>query len=168
MSSARAISILAITVLAEMAVAAEDNHVPLPAEFINRAATSGTYEIEASRLALTRSSSATIKAFAQTMIIDHAKAAEELKAAAGRFPIPEELDSAHQDLMQRLSAAAADVFDKTYWQQQTDAHKEAVSLFTLYSANGENGAVKGFAAKTLPILQHHQTMLGQMEAQFGQ
>ena len=135
---------------------AQNDHVPTPEEFINRAAVSGLYEVEASRIALARGHHVGLKEFAQTMIHDHTAAGEELKAVAGDFPMPVALDSAHQDLIAELDAARPGDFDRVYWMQQSAGHKDAISLFTKYASQGENGAVRGFAAKTLPILQHHQ------------
>ncbi|BCP53808.1 hypothetical protein K32_24250 [Kaistia sp. 32K] len=144
-------------------VRAQVERVPRPEEFINRAAVAGIYEVKAARIALSKAQNADLRAFAATMIKDHTAAGEELKAVAGDFPMPTALDSAHQELIDQLNAATPENFDNVYWQQQSDAHKEAISLFTLVSTEGSNGAVKGFAAKNLPMLQHHQEMLGALE-----
>jgi len=141
-------------------VKAQADQAPSPVEFINRAAISGIYEVEAARMALDKAQGADVKSFAATMIKDHTEAGEELKAVAGDFPVPTALDSAHQALIDELSAATSQAFDEIYWRQQSEAHKEAVSLFTEFSTEGENGAVKGFAAKVLPVLQHHREMIG--------
>jgi putative membrane protein len=153
----------ALLVLRLSPAGAQSDHVPTPEEFINRAAVSGLYEVEASRIALAKGHHAELKGFAQTMVNDHTAAGEELKAVAGDFPMPEALDSAHQELIAELNTARPGDFDRVYWVQQSAAHKDAISLFTKYASQGENGAVKGFAAKTLPILQHHQEMLGALE-----
>jgi putative membrane protein len=145
-------------------VRAQSDHMPLPEEFINRAAVAGIYEVKAARIALNNAQNAELKTFAATMIKDHTEVSDELRAVAGDFPIPTALDSAHQELIDQLNAATSADFDRLYWQQQTEAPKEAVSLFTQFSTGGANGAVKGFAAKNLPILQHHQEMLGGLEA----
>lgn len=144
-------------------VRAQSQRVPSPKEFLNRAAVAGIYEVKAARIALNKAQNAELKAFAARAIKDHTAAGEELKAVAGDFPIPTALDSAHQELIDQLNAATSESFDYVYWQQQSDAHKDAVSLFSLFSTEGSNGTVKGFAAKALPTLQHHQEMLGTLE-----
>ena len=53
-----------------------------PQEFVTKAAGAGSFEIQSSQLALTKSQNAGITAFAQMMIDDHTKAAEGLKTAA--------------------------------------------------------------------------------------
>jgi putative membrane protein len=39
---------------------------------------------------------------------------------------------------------------------QTQAHKEAVALFSAYANSGDDPAMKEFAKKTLPVLQMHE------------
>jgi putative membrane protein len=145
-------------------VRAQSDRLPSPEEFINRAAIAGIYEVKAARIALNKAQNAQLRTFAAMMIKDHTEASEELKAVAGDFPIPIALDRTHQGLVDQLNAATAADFDRLYWEQQTEAHKDAVSLFTQFSTEGAKGAVKGFAAKNLPVLQHHQEMLGRLEA----
>jgi putative membrane protein len=166
MSTARLVLIAFGTALVAFGLSqanAQTESAPKPEEFINRAAVSGIYEVEAGKIALNKTQNAELKAFALTMVVDHTEAGEELKKVAGEFPVPITLDSAHQDLIARLNDAKAGEFDRLYWEQQSTAHKDAVSLFTQYSTEGANGAEKGFAAKTLPVLQHHQEMLGMLE-----
>ncbi|MFI5409527.1 DUF4142 domain-containing protein [Kaistia sp. UC242_56] len=152
-----------VTLSLSPANAQSDAAPPKAEEFISRAAVSGLYEIDASQIALEKAQNAQLKSFATAMIADHTKAGEELKKVAGDLPVPTTLDSTHQALIDKLNAAKPGEFDRLYWEQQSAAHKDAVSLFTLYSIKGGNGAENGFAAKTLPTLQHHQEMLGALE-----
>ncbi|MER9977598.1 DUF4142 domain-containing protein [Mesorhizobium sp. M0085] len=41
-------------------------------------------------------------------------------------------------------------------EMQTQAHKEAVALFSAYANSGDDPATKEFAKKTLPVLQMHE------------
>jgi putative membrane protein len=41
---------------------------------------------------------------------------------------------------------------------QVSAHKDAVSLFERYAKGGDNAALKDWAGKMLPALQHHLEM----------
>lgn len=41
---------------------------------------------------------------------------------------------------------------------QVSAHRDAVSLFERYAKGGNNNALKDWAGKTLPVLQHHLEM----------
>lgn len=135
-----------------------------PQQFVEKAGIAGMYEVEAGQLAQERAASGDVKAFAATMVKDHSAAGEELKATAGDIPVPTQLDAPHQALLDQLKAASATSFDKLYVDQQVEAHKDAVALFTNYSTQGPNGALKAFAGKTLPTLQHHQMMVGTLKS----
>jgi putative membrane protein len=129
-----------------------------PQEFTTKAAASGDFEIQSSQLALNKSQNADIKAFAQMMVDDHTKAAQELAAAAaaqGGVTLPSAPDAAAATKLQQLQAASDADFDKLYVQMQTEGHVDAVALFSGYAQNGPAGALKDFASKTLPTLQHH-------------
>jgi putative membrane protein len=61
-------------------------------DFVDKAAAGGIAEIETSRLALEKSQSADVKAFANMMITDHGKANDELAAIAKKndIEVPDE------------------------------------------------------------------------------
>ncbi|MBN9432995.1 MAG: DUF4142 domain-containing protein [Bosea sp.] len=136
--------------------------VPPEAEaFATKAAVSGLYEIEAGRIAAEKAKDPDVRAFGQQMVTDHSKADQELRQAAGVLQLPMATDAAHEALLKALRDAGDD-FDKIYVQQQIDAHREAVELFTQFSTTGPNGTFRAFAAKTLPVLQMHQEMAGRL------
>jgi putative membrane protein len=54
-----------------------------------------------------------------------------------------------------LNSVSGNDFDKTYADQQANAHKQAVNLFESYAKSGDNAAVKQFASKTLPVIKQH-------------
>lgn len=144
---------LMVTV-AEAQQAASDQ-AAMPAEqFVTTAAISNMFEIQSSMMAKSMADSADVKAFAEQMIVDHTKAGEDLKKAAGGR-VPDTLDDKHQSMIDQLNNAHGAAFDKSYVDMQVNAHKEAVALFTNYSQSGDNATLKDFAAKTLPILQQH-------------
>jgi putative membrane protein len=57
-----------------------------------------------------------------------------------------------------LRDAKPEDFAATYDPMQVSAHRDAVSLFERYAKGGNNNALKGWAGKTLPVLQHHLEM----------
>src|SRR3954471_20704150 len=110
-----------------------------PQEFTTKAGGAGAFEIQSSQLALSRTQNADIKTFAQMMIDDHTKAAEGLKTAAaaqGNLPVPASVDADGAAKLQKLQAAPAADFDGLYVQMQTDAHVDAVALFSGFAQNG--------------------------------
>lgn len=129
-------------------------------DFVEKAAISGIFEVESSKLALQKSQNAEVKTFAQTMVDDHMKANNELKAAidaskAG-VAVPTALDDKHAKLLKDLNKKSGKDFDKAYAEAQEDAHDDAVDLFEDYAKDGKNAELKAFAGKTLPTLEQHE------------
>jgi putative membrane protein len=62
----------------------------------------------------------------------------------------------HQSQLDNLSGLSAEEFDAAYLAAQLAAHVEAVTLFEGYANQGQDGALKDFAAETLPKLQDHK------------
>lgn len=155
----------AIALLAATPALAKDTG----AEFATKAAVATQFELDSSRLALARSANAEVKQFAQQMIDDHTKAAEQMKAAAEKDNIdtaalPTVLDEKHQKIFDKLRDADAKKFDEAYMDAQKDAHKEAVSLFKDFSKDGEEPALKAFATETLPTLESHKEHADKLES----
>lgn len=134
---------------------------PTTADFVKEAAISDMTEIAAAKIALEKGNRDD-KKFAEQMVTDHAKTSSELKAmvTGGEVTaeIPTALDSSSQKKIERLKDAKPDDFASEYGRMQVSAHKEAVSLFQRYSRSGDNPALKAWALKTLPHLQHHLDM----------
>jgi putative membrane protein len=126
--------------------------------FVTNAAIGGMYEVQAGRIAAERSRNARIKALGEMMVADHSKAGDELKpiAAAANLALPTALDQRHQGLIDNLRGATDQDFDRVYLQQQEAAHNETAALLESYGRMGGNEALKGWAAKTLPVVKHHQ------------
>lgn len=131
--------------------------------FVTTVPNANEFEIQSSRLAQEKSPSADVKAFAGQMIADHTKAAEDLKAAlsqgqttASIKPAGPGLQPKEQQLLDELKGLDGKDFDRKYIEMQTDAHKEAVALFSTYANSGDDPAMKEFAKKTLPVLKMHE------------
>ncbi|MDX8526708.1 DUF4142 domain-containing protein [Mesorhizobium sp. MSK_1335] len=121
------------------------------------------FEIQSSKLAQQKSASADVKAFAAQMIKDHTKAGEDFKAAlsqgqttASIKPAGPALQPKEQQMLGELKAATGKEFDAKYIKMQTDAHKDAVALFSTYANSGDDPTMKEFAKKTLPVLKMHE------------
>ncbi|RON54103.1 DUF4142 domain-containing protein [Pseudomonas frederiksbergensis] len=131
-------------------------------DFVDNAAAGGIAEVETSKLALEKSSSADIKAFAKMMVADHTKANDELAALAKKHDI-EVPDST--TLVKQAKAKILDLrdesFDAAYANNQVKAHEETIALFKkeadTVTDDKKPGAteLKGFAQKMLPALEKH-------------
>jgi putative membrane protein len=127
-------------------------------DFVNSAAAAGSFEIMSSNLALTLSSNADVKSFAQMMVDDHTKVANELKEIVPGLKVKtmdETIDKQEKSDLARLKTESGTAFDKDYIGLQLKGHQDAVKLFEDYAKNGDNARLKKFAAANLPTLKHH-------------
>ena len=77
-------------------------------EFVNKVAISDMFEIQSSRLALTKQPDKDTKPFAEKMVRDHQKTSNELKSLVDsgkvKAKLPTALDSEHQQMLDELKA----------------------------------------------------------------
>ena len=133
--------------------------------FIAKVAAGNQFEIDSSELALARTRSEPVKAFARRMVDDHTAAGTRFKQAISDSKLtapPEKLDAAHQAVFDSLKGKDAASFDKAYIDAQYKAHVETVDLFTAYARDGDNARLKKFAAELLPTLQSHLEHVSKM------
>jgi putative membrane protein len=125
--------------------------------FVREAAFYDMYEVEAGQLAAARGQSEAVKQFARQMVEAHTQFTAELKGVVDAekidITLPSQPDEKHRRMLEDLSAAHQDDFDKTYAKQQVKAHEEAVESFARYAESGADEVVKAFAAKVLPVLK---------------
>ncbi len=131
------------------------------AAFMKDAAHAGDAEIEASRLAQTKAKSAEVKAFADTMVTDHSKVADELKtlAASKSVTLPDGPSMTQKAELKLIDAGDNDKFDERYAKSfGVKAHESTIKLFEEAAANAKDADVRAWAQKTLPGLKHHLEM----------
>ncbi len=140
---------------------------PTTADFVKEAAISDMFEIQSSQLAQERGN-ASEKPFAATMVKDHQKTSEDIKAMVSsgdvKAELPTALDSSHQSSLDKLKSLKGADFSSRYDSDQVSGHKDAVSLFERYAKGGENAKLKDWADKTLPTLRHHLEMAQDLAA----
>jgi putative membrane protein len=132
-------------------------------KFVNDAATGGEIEVALGKVAADKGSTDEVKKFGQQMVDDHSKANDELKALASQKGV--DLAKAQEkaaketktksDKMAKLEGAA---FDKAYIDDMVKDHEKDVKEFQTASEKASDPDIKAFAAKQLPILQHHLEM----------
>ncbi|HEV2507154.1 MAG TPA: DUF4142 domain-containing protein [Mesorhizobium sp.] len=134
---------------------------PSTSDFVGKAATSGLFEIAASRLAAERADPAT-KAFAEEMMRDHERLSGELKQLldnqAVNIAIPTEMTGDQKATLAKLQELQGPEFSGRYHSDQVKAHADAVDLFQRYGEKGEQAAIRTWAVSTLPTLRHHLDM----------
>jgi putative membrane protein len=145
-------------------------------EFVEHAMMDNMAEVQLGKLASSHAQNPAVKQFAQTMVRDHSKAANELKQIAthNRMDVkpPAQLDEKHQKLMDKLSNLHGAEFDHEYMDAMVDGHRDVLNdmqsrvdekpfgphegeVQPEKSVNPKTYSVNAWAAKTLPIVREH-------------
>lgn len=136
--------------------------------FVENAARSDMYEIQAGRLAQERSQNARIREMGQMLVTDHTRSTEALQAAirTGNANVtpPTTLDERRQGLIDNLRSASAADFDRVWVDQQTAAHSEALTLLNGFAERGDNAALQEHARATAPVVQRHLDAVRALDA----
>ena len=132
------------------------------AEFAAKAAAGDAFELQAAQIAQQRATQPAVKAFAAMMLRDHGKSQADLKEALAQsgeaLTAAGALSPGQQQGLADLSKASAQDFDKAYMAGQVQAHEDALTLMQDYAQNGDNSALKAFAAQAAAVVQHHYEM----------
>ncbi|UAK24677.1 DUF4142 domain-containing protein [Sphingomonas nostoxanthinifaciens] len=148
-----------------LATTAAQAATPTPAEFVEKAGASDTFEIDSAKL-MVRSKNPTVSKFATKMITDHAKSTKLVGAAATADGLPAKKPSLtvgqRADLTALKAVPAGKTKDDLYVKQQKAAHADALALMQDYAANGSAKHLKMTAAKIVPVVQMHETMVDKM------
>jgi len=135
-------------------------------EFMTKAASGGMLEVELGKVVAQRATTPAAKKFAQQMVTDHTKANDELKALAAKknFKLPASLGEDQKKVYDEVLTEKGAKLDQKYVSEMVDDHEEDVKEFQEASTKSSDPAVKAFAAKTLPVLQMHLTMIKKIQA----
>ena len=137
-------------------------------DFVDAATEAGIAEVVTGNLALEKSQNAEIKTFAQQMVTDHTKANQKLGDIARKLDIKVPDEAALTDKVKKMILQWRDEsFDKSYVNNQVDAHEKAVELFKKEAASSDKPELKAFASDTLPTLEHHLEQAKALQAKHG-
>ena len=130
-----------------------------PDEYRAMALMGGEFSIETSRLALERSRDPAVRQFANVEIDEQVKIAASLGSSPGAVPPrPDQIA-----LVQRLAATPPGRgFDQAYVRGQILGHQELLQLNSTYAQAGFDFQGSQVASASLPIIQQHLSVLGQL------
>ncbi len=116
-----------------------------------------TAEVKTAQLALTRTQSDEIAAFARQMILDHDTIASEGMPVVRRHLAhpPESVDAADVIALLHLANLSAVDFDQQYALTQIADHLSTQTAFTAEARDGKDPELRAFAAKWLPTIAAH-------------
>jgi putative membrane protein len=134
-------------------------------KFMTKAASGGMLEVELGKVVAQRATTPEAKKFAQDMVTDHTKANNELKALAAKknITLPVSLGDDQKKVYDEVLAEKGAKLDQKYVSEMVDDHEEDVKEFQEASTKAGDPAVKAFAAKTLPVLQMHLSMVKKIQ-----
>lgn len=115
-------------------------------------------EVEAGKMAVSKSQSADVKAFAQQMIDDHSKALTDVQGLASTkgVTLPTELDAKHKAMAAKLDKLSGAAFDKEYMKNAGVAdHKTVHATLMKDEKAAKDPDVKALAGKMLPVVEQH-------------
>lgn len=137
-------------------------------DFVEAATEAGIAEVVTGNLALEKSKDAEIKTFAQQMVTDHTQANQKLGDIARKLDISVPDEAALTDKVRKIILEWRDEsFDKSYVNNQVDAHEKAVDLFKKEAASSDKPELKAFASETLPTLEKHLEHAKQLRDKHG-
>lgn len=125
--------------------------------FLKKAARTGIYEIQAARLAITKSQDRETQAFAQMMIQEHRSLNNELKALAKAKGVGLAISAGvvQEEWLEELKQAEGVAFDALYVKHAVNTHKESIELFEAHVLAGNDEEIAGFALDALELLEQH-------------
>ncbi|MDR7119639.1 DUF4142 domain-containing protein [Rheinheimera soli] len=134
-------------------------------DFVEEVSAKGIAKIEGAKMAQQKSSSADIKAFAQTIITDHSAANAELAGIASKknLEVSDEAELSNKAKKFMLEQRDGESFDKGYAKNQVAAHEDTIELFQRATLS-DDVEIAAFATKTLPKLQNHLKMAKELAA----
>ncbi|MBY5812524.1 DUF4142 domain-containing protein [Rhizobium leguminosarum] len=147
--------------VAAPAFAADDAARQKAVDFATRAAMSNMFELKAAEIEVAKGAAEDAKQFAGDMLKDHGRSGPILADAAKEdgVQLPAGLDDEHKKKLEALQQSDPQNLDQAYLSTQVTAHQEAVALFSDYSKNGPDGALKRASQKILPDLRMHLTRI---------
>lgn len=133
-------------------------------EFVARAMSGSMLEIESSRRVVSlEMADPGLVAFAGMVSRDHERVAKELEAIADArgYDLPIHPQARHEEMLAQLDGAPAEQIGEIYLRLQHDAHLASIDLYERCARACEDGELRAFADRTLPILRSHLNQVEQ-------
>ena len=139
-------------------------HMPSPQslqteDFVAKMVGADIYEVKAAEIAAARARSPEVKAFAKEMAQGHDEARAKLEKAVldsgEKLPMPEQPTDHQQSMLNMLGRGSPADFDRTYVDQQVQAHQDSLKELATYAGSGQAPAIKAVAAQLQPMIAAH-------------
>jgi putative membrane protein len=131
-------------------------------------------DIDAGKFAAAKTSSADVKAFANTMITDHTAVNKSAVELVTKLKVsPEENDTSRslkaggQENLAKLRDLSGKAFDKAYVDHEVAYHEQVISaLDTVLIPNAQNAELKALLVKVRPAFEAHLAHAKNLQAKY--
>lgn len=150
---------------ASSGASAENTPAINDAQIAHIAYTAGQIDIDAAKQALSKSKNAQVRAFAETMLRDHAAVNDKALALVKKLGVTPEANATSTTLSnqakaekQKLAGLNGPAFDRAYAANEVAYHKAVNgALDTTLIPNAHNGELKSLLQTGLALFREHQT-----------
>jgi putative membrane protein len=140
---------------------------PQDRQWASKAYQLNLYQIEAGRLAASRSTTDRVRNLARMMSRDYTElgAQLDLYAAQHKLALPNDLDEAHATYLEKLAdLPPGPDFDRSYLNLELKTHHELIDLYEEEASKGEFPAARAIAQGALPDLYARQRHIQQLRS----
>ncbi len=162
--------IAGIAIIGGYAVQAQTPIPPSPKDFALDVSHGNQYEILAANVAEIQAKNPRVRKFAEEMVRDHDRLAQDLRQAAKASGLPPLLSSMSSDqasLLSSLQGARGADFEKAYARQQVLVHAQAIAIEESFATAGADPNLRKVAQAALPIIKDHLKKARQLAMDVG-
>lgn len=126
-------------------------------QYLVAAAETDLAEIEIGKLALSKSTDAHVKEFANMLIADHTKALGDLKPFADKrqISLPVSITDKGKEHYNELNKKSGKDFNEKFADMMADGHKDAISKMEDASEKASDTEIRTWASNMVPTLKMH-------------
>jgi putative membrane protein len=131
---------------------------PVDSYFVTQTSLGTPFQVDAGRLAETKSGIAAVRAYAKLMVSSHITVNDALqKILKEKAPVPPPtlLQAAYATMVSTLQHQTGRAFDSDYVRGQVNYQNANAALYQYEIANGTDSDLKDFARQTLPKIEDH-------------
>ena len=132
--------------------------------FVKKAIQGSMAEVQMGQLALEKSNDPQVKQFAQHMVDDHGKLADQMKQVATQLKVkpPDGPSKGQMKNMEKMKALSGDAFDQAYIKDMVKDHKSDDKDFKEEAQMTQNPQMKDLVMKDDQVIEGHLQMIQQI------
>ena len=167
--------ILAAAFVLVPAMAFAQDKGPTDPQIAGIVVTANQIDVDAGKIAKSRSKNKEVQAFAQQMITDHTNANKEANELAQRLNLTpaenatsQQLKTDHAQVRNDLAGKTGAEFDRAYIAHEITVHQNVLNALDQTLIPGaQNAELRAFLEKIRPVMQAHLQLAQQIQSQLG-